>query len=191
MYMDGTSMSTPFVAGAAALLKIINPSLDSKQLKDALNNGSKTSETGLFHGKLDILGAYENSPLNPDEGTLVAGIKEYGGKIINHDNSIYRLAGCDESGFMNNIAVYKPDLGVWSDVTYLREGRIFAAPVFIDSTIRLCGGRSILKKDLDTTWTYNIHSYFNNTIKTNTGSYYIYANRSAAAGVGAEGKVYI
>lgn len=54
---------------------------------------------------------------------------------------------------MNNIAVYKPDLGVWSDVTYLREGRIFAAPVFIDSTIRLCGGRSILKKDLDTTWT--------------------------------------
>ena len=110
MYMDGTSMSTPFVAGAAALLKIINPSLDSKQLKDALNNGSKTSETGLFHGKLDILGAYENSPLNPDEGTLVAGIKEYGGKIINHDNSIYRLAGCDESGFMNNIAVYKPDL---------------------------------------------------------------------------------
>ena len=190
MYMDGTSMSTPFVAGAAALLKIINPSLDSKQLKDALNNGSKTSETGLFHGKLDILGAYENSPLNPDEGTLVAGIKEYGGKIINHDNSIYRLAGCDESGFMNNIAVYKPDLGVWSDVTYLREGRIFAAPVFIDSTIRLCGGRSILKKDLDTTWTYNIHSYFNNTIKTNTGSYYIYANRSAAAGVGAEGKVY-
>lgn len=41
-YMDGTSMSTPYVTGVAALLLCENPQLTSSQLKDAILVGSNT-----------------------------------------------------------------------------------------------------------------------------------------------------
>ena len=58
----GTSMSTPHVAGAAAVMLGINPDLDGAHIKNAMMRTARTDEfTGavpnvfLGHGKLDVL----------------------------------------------------------------------------------------------------------------------------------------
>ncbi len=65
-YFEGTSASTPFVTGSAALLWQLNPSLDYQQIKDLLLENAdelpSLKSKILSEGRLNIGKAIQNSP---------------------------------------------------------------------------------------------------------------------------------
>lgn len=73
-YANGTSFSTPQVAGAAAILKSINPDLTAKEIKDIL---VKTADTKLTNSKL--------LPKGVKEQAIDSGV---GGRVLRLDKAV-------------------------------------------------------------------------------------------------------
>ena len=61
MYNDGTSMATPYVSGAAALIKSIFPDISASDIKKALVNGADSNFATDYtkYGFLDVKGALD------------------------------------------------------------------------------------------------------------------------------------
>lgn len=74
-YMDGTSLATPIVAGAAALLWSLDPSMSAAQVRDALLTSSKVSAIGVGssagrrYPMLDIGAAVQAVASAPSDGS--------------------------------------------------------------------------------------------------------------------------
>ncbi|MGC5327659.1 S8 family peptidase [Brevibacillus sp. SYSU BS000544] len=91
-YYSGTSMASPFVAGAAALVKLTHPDWDVQQIRTALENTAKDIDKPGFdastgHGLLQVnqaLSYGENAPLQivkPSQGTQVFGKVDFQIKV--------------------------------------------------------------------------------------------------------------
>lgn len=89
---SGTSMASPFVAGAAALVKLTHPDWDVQQIRTALENTAKDIDKPGFdastgHGLLQVnqaLSYGENAPLQivkPSQGTQVFGKVDFQIKV--------------------------------------------------------------------------------------------------------------
>lgn len=106
-FYSGTSMATPFVAGAAALVKLTHPDWDVEQVRQALQNTAKDIDKTGFdantgHGLLQVSAALsytENAPLHiltPSQGSQVFGQVAF--EIKAEGNQAASVQLLDESG---------------------------------------------------------------------------------------------
>jgi subtilisin family serine protease/outer membrane protein assembly factor BamB len=107
-YLNGTSMATPHVAGACALLKALNPSLGVAEIKSRLL-ASVDQKPGLAatvsHGRLNVMKLLYNASgplvrlkrLSPSDSP-VAGAQGNGDGIINPGENIVLLPVLENTG---------------------------------------------------------------------------------------------
>jgi subtilisin family serine protease len=99
--MSGTSMATPHVAGAAALLCAAYPTESASQIKARILNGARDIGPVLnpgywTYGVLDVLGAYQHV-------SVTDGYIEVNGENYGNGDTIFLYAYPDFFGYPNDL----------------------------------------------------------------------------------------
>ncbi|HEY8199932.1 MAG TPA: S8 family peptidase [Actinomycetota bacterium] len=113
-YLDGTSMATPFVSGAAALLLSQHPSMTPEEIKATLmatvdKVGSLAPPVTRSGGRLNIAAALRRAQAGP--GATVAGPGGGGSVVQVPGATSYRLVAADGGIFTFGDAVFKGSTG--------------------------------------------------------------------------------
>jgi len=118
--MNGTSGATPLVAGVAALIKGVNPSLSPTEIRTIINNsaddlGSSGWDTQTGHGRLNahkaLQEALAGTDTTPPETTITAGCAE----TITVPHRTFSFTGSDDTDPTGSLVYsYHLDSEPWS-----------------------------------------------------------------------------
>ncbi len=144
--MDGTSMATPHVSGAAALLLSHNTSLSPDQVIDLLTSNAAPMPNYQFHeagyGYLDVLAAYQDSL--DDAGNLQAFLA---GERLHTIEEVHGFDPSDPVSYGETTFTGSVQVGA-------SEGTVSGVSVgAVEHTIDLTDNAGILYVDVDVTWT--------------------------------------
>jgi len=177
--LSGTSMASPHVAGAIALLRSVAPFLTGTELKYILMNtavdlGTAGEDNTYGHGIIDVWAAFQQLPLNRGfvTGQVTSGGNPLSGVSVDFSDPVQQLAGTsDTTGFF--IASARIDTPLTS-ATYTIRAQKFGYLMYSD-TITIV---------LDDTVSRNI-----NLSPAPSGTLQIHAHRNDLSGIGASVRV--
>jgi serine protease AprX len=154
--MDGTSMATPHVSGAAALLLSHNPSLSPDQVMELLTSNATPMSGYALHeagyGYMDILAAYQDSL--DDTGNLQAFLS---GSRLHRAEEVYGLDPNYPVEYSEQIFTGFVPAGATEYNTGISTGPI-------DHQINLTNTSGVLYVDVNLTWTPQAEDAFDMTV---------------------------
>lgn len=104
-YKSGTSMATPHVSGAAALLVAAEPDISNEELKSRLMDGadriSSLRGKTVSGGRLNIANSLENDKVAPGE------IRDFHGKAVDEKTIDLHFLATGDDGFEGKASAYE------------------------------------------------------------------------------------
>lgn len=138
-YMDGTSMATPFVSGAAALLMSVSENMSPLQIKEMII--STASERAELSGKVDSSGVVNagkliTSNVNPVELQT----ERYGAESIINGSDVYSIGGINNGQYNNFIEKYIAESQAWEQIAEMPVPVADCCVAVYDNKIYISGG---------------------------------------------------
>lgn len=138
-YMDGTSMATPFVSGAAALLLSISDNLSSAQMREMIID--TVAENTALSGKVDSSGIIDVGKLVKTNVSLSNLLSErYGAESVISGSDLYTIGGINSGQYNKYIEKYVPETQMWEQIAEIPVPVADSSVAAYENKIYIIGG---------------------------------------------------